>query len=453
MIPVFELWRRAEKLALVNPKGSIRAVVAFYKREEGSHIRFLSLPASSIEIDGRRIDPAFALAIFVNNRTVGLGAEEVWLNCPEGLFREFEGYLRSRFGYLFGFMEAIYGRPFELRLRGEDEIRSLRPFRSKPLGFSPKPGGFLGVDLGRSDLKVVYAEDGALAGGLKRNWAPERFDSPERHADEIIEAVEELLGRAGVRGFKAVGLSVAGVVRGGRIKVSGLFSGVKREELHKVENFGDLLSGRLGSPVYVLHDGDAAAVQIKFEREVRGGVLGISLGSGVGAGCVNAEDGIEGLGEIGKTVLDLSDEAPVHRYLGIKGAAIFYLSQNAAFRMAEELGMRLEDESKRAEHLERIKERALGGDEGFEEIPIRMGEFIALSLPEILDIYSDADIRLVELYGRAVSGRFGEIVLESALKTLRDLYPEVASEVRVERGGMAELGQALAAARYASLLA
>ena len=188
MIPVFELWRRARELA-AETSGSIKATVAFYKSGEGSHVRSLPLPASPIEIGGRRIDPAFALAVFVNNRAVGLGAEEVWVSCPEGLFREFERCLRSRFGYLFGFMGAIYGRPFELRLKGEEEIRSLPRFRSKPLTFSPKPGGFLGVDLGRSDLKVVYAEDGALAGGVKRNWAPEGFDSPERHVGEIVKAL------------------------------------------------------------------------------------------------------------------------------------------------------------------------------------------------------------------------------------------------------------------------
>lgn len=465
ILPVYELWRSFRDLAVENPSSVYEVELAFCKPEVGCHRRRIPIPLKPIKFADMKVDPAFALATYINNRSVALGAQRVWCDCPRDIFRrvrdlfEEEGSSQG-YRYLSDFMGAIYGEPFELILRGRDEIDSSPPPSPLRIESKLRSGGFLGIDLGRSDVKVAYLRNGRFIEGFKKRWAPEEFSAIEMHLDFVTLTVEELMSWLGQPPVTAVGLSMAGVIQGNKIRISGLFSGI--EDREKVSRFGEMLSARLrGKPVYVIHDGDAAALQAKVDGGYEGGILGISLGSGVGVGCINARGELEGLNETGKAVLDLSPDAPIHRSYKFRGAAIFYLSQNAAFRMAEEIGMELDDPTRRAIFLEEIKEKAVRGEIGFREIPIRIGEYLGLSVPELLDIYSDSGIRNIVLYGRVVSGRFGDIIVERAMEVLCERYPTIADQVELgfPRGvpeGMdfetnAELGQAVAAAYYAAL--
>lgn len=465
IIPVHDLWQAFRRMAEENPADFYEVNLAFHKPTAGAHKRRIPIPLKPIRFMNLEIDPSFALAAFINNHVVALGAHQVWVDCPRSIFRKLEDMFKGGpssdgFGYLPGFMESVYGVPFTLRAGHREGISSLPDPSLPKIGSKLRKGGFLGIDLGRSDVKVAYIRDGRFVEGFKKRWAPEGFSSIEMHLNFVLTAAEELMSWLGEPPLTGVGLSTAGVVYEERIRISGLFSGVMDGE--KIPLFGEMLSMRLrGKPVYVIHDGDAAVLQAKLDGRYEGGVLGISMGSGVGFGCVNSKGELEGLNETGKAVLDLSLNAPIHRSYKFKGAAIFYLSQNAAFRMAEELGMRLDDPARRTIFLKEIKDKALKGEPGFREIPLRIGEYLGLSVPEFLDIYGDSGIRHIVLYGRLVSGRFGEIIIERALEVLRERWPQLAAEVELgfpmgTPEGMdgetnAELGQAVAAAYYAAL--
>ncbi|MCD6506035.1 ROK family protein [Candidatus Poribacteria bacterium] len=465
IVPVYDLWETFRRMASENPSDFYEVNLAFHKPGVGAYKRRIPIPLKSFRFMNLEIDPSFALATFINNRAVALGAGQVWIDCPREIFRKlkdmFEGGTSSGgFGYLPEFMESIYGEPFILMMSHREEINSLPDPSLPKLRTKLRKGGFLGIDLGRSDVKVAYIRNGRFVEGFKKRWAPEKFSSIEMHLNFVLTAAEELMSWLGEPPLAGVGLSTAGVVYEGRIRISGLFSGIT--DVEKIPLFGEILSMRLrGKPVHVIHDGDAAMLQARVDGRYRGGILGISMGSGVGFGCVNSKGELEGLNETGKAVLDLNPNAPIHRNYRFRGAAIFYLSQNAAFRMAEELGMRLDEPARRAIFLEEIKDKAAKGERGFREIPLKIGEYLGLSVPEFLDIYSDSDIRHIVLYGRVVSGRFGQIIIGRAREILKKRRPEIADEVELgfpmgTPEGMdgetnAELGQAVAAAYYAAL--
>jgi polyphosphate glucokinase len=145
--------------------------------------------------------------------------------------------------------------------------------------------GVIGVDVGGSGIKAapVDVADGNLTAARVRLDTPHP-STPAAVAATVAEVVGQVVQECGpgaIAPQAAVGLTLPSVIRGGVVRTAAnidpTWIGV-----HAV----DLFSEALGRPVVVVNDADAAGVaEIRFGagRDVRGVVLMVTLGTGIGS--------------------------------------------------------------------------------------------------------------------------------------------------------------------------
>ena len=165
---------------------------------------------------------------------------------------------------------------------------------------------FIGIDVGGTKIASATLCDGRLS---ESTLAHTRLDDQTALIEQLVAAIEALKGP----GVRAVGIGVPSVVdfASGRIRSSAnipLADAPLRE----------LLSGRVGLPVYVDNDATCAALAEAFDdgRFICSDLVMLTIGTGVGSGTVLAGRVYRGATgaapEIGHTIigLDLSDGAP-----------------------------------------------------------------------------------------------------------------------------------------------
>jgi len=396
---------------------------------------------------------------YVHNRLWAVGAQRVVLDCEQGLFDMIEpAFLPGgEFSHQAAMMGDIYGR-FEI-VRGQASGESGAPNDTAQQPGRPKVGKHIGVDLGGSDAKVVALVGGELRHHEKRDWKPKSFREGTQAASVVRDLVERAMAESAIDAPDGIGISSAGIVVDDRIMASGIFGGLPAEEFREwIMPMGERVSEAFGGvPTGVAHDGDMtplwAYVDMGIER-----VLGLSLGTGLGAGFVGEEGRLPGLlCEVGKTILDLSPAAPEHIYNKTRGPALHYCSQNAVFRLAEEAGISLDDFDLLAEKLRHVQRLAGEGDDRAKAIFETVGRYLATAVAEFHGYFETEHVLLV---GRVTAGPTGELLAEAARAALEAGFPEVARTVEVhmpvppagtDPGLVRELGQAMAAAYWSSM--
>lgn len=400
------------------------------------------------------------LRTYVHNRVWAIGAQRVVLDCEQALFDEIEpAFLPGgELSHQAAMMSDIYGGRFEI-FRGSvrDECGSRSGAAQQP--GRPKVGKHIGVDLGGSDAKVVALVDGELLHHEKQDWKPKSLREGKQAVSVVRGLVERALARAGIDAPDGIGISSAGIVVDDQIMASGIFGGMPAGEFREwVMPMGRRVSEAFGGvPTCVAHDGDMtplwAYVDMGIER-----VLGLSLGTGLGAGFVGEGGRLPGLlCEVGKAILDMSPDAPEHIYNRTRGPALHYCSQNAVFRLAEEAGIALDGFDMLAEKLRHVQRLADERDDRAETIFQTVGKYLATAVAEFHDYFGMAHVLLV---GRVTAGATGELLAESSKAALEAGFPEVARTVQIhmptppvgtDPGIVRELGQAMAAAYWSSM--
>ena len=399
------------------------------------------------------------LRTYVHNRLWAIGAQRVVLDCDQRLFDEIEpAFLPSgEFSHQAAMMSDIYGR-FEI-VRGavRDVGQASRGVARQP--GRPKAGKHIGVDLGGSDAKVVALVDGELLHHEKHDWQPKSFRDGKQAVSVVCDLVKNALAKSGTDAPDGIGISSAGIVVDDRIVVSGIFGGMPAEEFREwVMPMGKRVSDTFGGvSTCVAHDGDMTPLWAYVDMGLHR-VLGLSLGTGLGAGFVGDEGRLPGLlCEVGKTIVDMSPDAPEHIYNKTRGPALHYCSQNAVFRLAEEVGIALDELDLLAEKLRHVQGLANGGDERAKTIFQTVGEYLATAVAEFHDCFGMAHVLLV---GRVTAGATGELLLGATRAALEAGFPKVARAVKMHiptpPAGMdadivRELGQAMAAAYWSSM--
>src|SRR5690606_29641178 len=133
----------------------------------------------------------------------------------------------------------------------------------------------LGQDIGGTGIKggVVDVTTGELIG--------ERFQLPTPQpatVDAVLDTVEQIVGAAGWDG--PIGCTFPGIVKDG---VVGTAANVDKAWIGV--NLADDLAHRIGRPVAVLNDADAAGVaemRLGAGRNAPGAVMVVALGTGIG---------------------------------------------------------------------------------------------------------------------------------------------------------------------------
>ncbi len=428
---------RAEAEAAGGPP-----LVIGLERPDGSHFRYATrlLPAGHPRA-GENLFYAERLLKFLLWQR---GGQRVYIGGPKAIGsalgqRYAPGGDRAFDAHFMG--KIVHGRPFELVPCRAEEVP---PERRQHVALGGHLEGCrLGFDLGASDIKVAAVEDGTVRFSREIVWEPTEQRDPDYHYRHIQAALEE--AAAHLPRVEAIGGSAAGIYLDNQTRVASLFRGVPPEHYEAVRTLFLRLQERWGVPLVVANDGEVAALAGAMSLGVRG-ILGIALGSSEAAGYVDAEGTLRGwLDELAFAPVDYAPDAPVDEWSGDRGCGASYFSQQAIFRLAPQVGLIPQGETKAA-RLKSIQRHLEAGEAGARKLWESLGVALGHAIAHYADFYPG--LRHVLLMGRVTSGSGGPILIEQAERVLRGEFPALAARLQLhlpdERSR--RVGQAVAAA-------
>lgn len=247
------------------------------------------------------------------------------------------------------------------------------------------------VDLGGTHLRAALVDDsGRILRHLKQE-TPKR-ESPHAILDALASAAHQWNGND--RPIVAASIMVPGAVDSEKSVV------VQAPNLPSLINFElkAVLQQRLGWPVFLENDANAAAVGEMWLGAARGcrDVVSVTLGTGVGGGVIldgRLWRGSHGsAGEIGHTTVDPFSELKCK--CGNTGCLELFASATAIVRMARELGMK-------EVTAEAVHAAGQAGNEQALSVFKRFGMYLGIGLSNLINLI---DPEIIVLSGGAVNG-------------------------------------------------
>ena len=321
------------------------------------------------------------------------------------------------------FMASVYEKPFEVVQ--VDKVPEEKG-ASQAIG-RHMDGCRIGFDAGGSDRKVSAVVDGETVYSEEVVWFPKTNSDPDYHYEGIVSALKS--AAAHMPRVDAVGVSSAGIYIGNRTMVASLFLQVPRSDFDaKVKDiyirairdtFGDV-------PYVVANDGDVSALAGAMSLE-ENNILGIAMGTSEAVGYVDANGNITGwLNELAFAPVDVSPAAMMDEWSEDIGCGVKYFSQDAVIKLAPAAGIHLDESLSPAEKLKAVQKLMEQPGSPAEAIFRSIGVYLGHSLALYHHFYG---FRHVLLLGRVMSGRGGDIVLDTCKKVLADEYPEIADKI------------------------
>ena len=309
----------------------------------------------------------------------------------------------------------------------------------------------IGFDAGGSDRKVSAVIDGEPVFSEEVVWFPKINSDPDYHYEGIVAALKSAAEH--MPRVDAVGVSSAGVYIDNRTMSASLFLQVPKEDFDaKVKDiyiravrdtFGDV-------PYAVCNDGDVSALAGAMNLG-ENNVLGIAMGTSEAVGYVDSEGRITGwLNELAFVPVDASPAAMRDEWSGDIGCGVKYFSQDAVIKLAPAAGINLSPDLSPAEKLKEVQKLMEIPGSPAEGIYRSIGVYLGHSLALYHSFYG---FKHVLLLGRVMSGRGGDIILETAKRVLDDEYPEIAGGLNVSLPDekSRRVGQSVAAASLPEL--
>ena len=323
------------------------------------------------------------------------------------------------------YMANVFEHPFEIVACDRvPEVNGGAKAIGRHLG-----GCRIGFDAGGSDRKVSAVIDGEPVFSEEVVWFPKTNSDPDYHYDGIVSALKS--AAAHMPRVDAVGVSSAGVYIDNRTMNASLFLQVPKDLFEAkvkdiyiraiTDTFGDI-------PYVVANDGDVSALAGAMDLG-ENNVLGIAMGTSEAAGYVDDQGRITGwLNELAFVPVDASPDAVRDEWSGDIGCGVKYFSQDAVIKLAPAAGIELDPALSPAEKLKAVQDLLAGGSEAAEKIYRSIGVYLGHSLALYHGFY---DFNYVQLQGRVMSGRGGDIILDTAKAVLADEYLEVARAIDV----------------------
>ena len=304
------------------------------------------------------------------------------------------------------------------------------------------PRRVIGIDAGGTNLRGGVVDDELVVHHrVHRQW---RGADRQETLDIFVQAVEEV--RAVASDVDAVGFGIPALVD----RDAGIACWSTHLPLEDVP-FRDLMSERLGLPVFVDNDANAAMLaehRHGAAREVRHAVL-VALGTGIGSGLLldgRIYRGASGFAaEIGHMVVDLDGEECQGDCPG--RGCLEVLASGTAIGVAGEEAARLEPESALGRRLAGggevtgglVTELAHDGDELARSVLAEIGRRLGAGLAGVVNVFNP---ELVVVGGGALAagelllGPAREVVAARALPPMRDLVRIVPAHFGEEAGMM-----------------
>jgi glucokinase len=303
----------------------------------------------------------------------------------------------------------------------------LSPARAERLVFA--------VDLGGTHLRVALVDgSGNILQHLKQETP--KGDSADCILDALAAAAREW--NCDERSVIAASIMVPGAVDSEKAVV------VQAPNLPSLVNFGlkAELERRLGWPVVLENDANAAAVGEMWLGAARGcsDVMSVTLGTGVGGGVILGGKlwrGSHGsAGEIGHTTVD--PFSGLKCKCGNTGCLELFASATAIVRMAREQGMD-------AVSAEKVYEAGRSGDETALSVFNRCGMYLGIGLANLINLI---DPQVIVITGGAVNG-WDLFASEMQRQVEERAFRATAQQVRIARSECGDNAGLLGAARLA----
>ena len=321
------------------------------------------------------------------------------------------------------FMANVYERPFEVVL-----CDAVPAEYSNPQAVGRHMDGCrIGFDAGGSDRKVSAVIDGESVFSEEVVWYPKVTEDPDYHYEGIVSALKaaaEHLPRV-----DAVGVSSAGIYINNRTMVASLFLKVPKELFDEkvkdiyiraiTDTFGDV-------PYVVANDGDVSALAGAMSLG-ENNILGIAMGTSEAVGYVDENGNVTGwLNELAFAPVDANPEAMADEWSGDIGCGVKYCSQDGGIKLAPRAGIELNGDDAPAQKLKAVQALMESGDSRAEAVYRSIGVYLGHTLAFYHSFYG---LKYVLLLGRVMSGRGGDIILDTCKAVLAEEYPEVADKI------------------------
>jgi len=302
----------------------------------------------------------------------------------------------------------------------------------------------IGVDFGGSDYKVAAVIDGEAVYSNENVWNPKINSDPDYHYNGIVSALKE--SAAHLPRVDAIGISSAGLVANNRILAAQLFQKVPKElfdlkgrdsYIRAVKEIGE------GIPFEVANDGDVAALAgaIGLNKD---NVLGLAMGTSFIGGFVDKAGNLSNwISELAFAPVDASPQAAMDEWTRDIGVGVQYFCQEAVIKLSRAAGISLEGYDTPAKKLKAVQVLLDEGHAGAAAIFRSIGCYLGYTAAFYYDTY---EVDSILLLGRTVSGKGGDIVLETANAVLRDEYPELPVKLMLPDEKTRRMGQSVAAA-------
>ncbi len=323
------------------------------------------------------------------------------------------------------FMSHVFEHPFEVV-----SVDLLPGAKDDPKSVGGHLEGCrIGFDAGGSDRKVSAVIDGEAVYSEEVVWFPKTTADPDYHYDGIVAALKS--AAAHMPRVDAVGVSSAGIYINNRTMNASLFLKVPPELYEKkvkdiyiraiTDTFGDI-------PFSVVNDGDVTALAGAMSLGASN-VLGIAMGTSEAAGFVDSEGRITGwLNELAFVPVDASSEAMRDEWSGDIGCGVKYFSQDGVIKLAPAAGIELDAELSPAEKLKAVQKLMEAGDPRAAAVYRSIGCYLAHTLAYYYALYHCENLLLL---GRVMSGKGGDILLDTCKSVLADEYPALSGKLRL----------------------
>lgn len=303
----------------------------------------------------------------------------------------------------------------------------------------------IGFDLGGSDRKTAAVIDGEVVFSEEVPWDPYFQSDPNYH----LEGIRHSLKRAAehLPRVDAIGGSAAGNYLHNIVRVASLFRGVTDTERYDAEVRPMFLKLKLewgNVPFDVINDGDVTALAAAMNFDIHS-VLGIAMGTSMAVGYCDPKGHLTpGINELAFAPVDDNPAAAIDEWSGDRGCGVQYFSQQAVARHAKNLGLDY-GVMPFPEQLIEVQNLIKQGDEKAATIFTNIGSDLGHSIKHYARFY---EIENLLILGRVTSGDGGQLILDTARKTMAEHYPDLDEKISFVTPDetMKRHGQAIAAA-------
>ena len=323
------------------------------------------------------------------------------------------------------FMSKVFEHPFEVV-----PVDQLPEAHDEPKAVGGHLNGCrIGFDAGGSDRKVSAVIDGEPVYSEEVVWFPKTTADPDYHYNGIVSALKSAAEH--MPRVDAVGVSSAGIYINNRTMNASLFLKVPQELYEKkvkdiyiraiTDTFGEI-------PYCVINDGDVTALAGAMSLGASN-VLGIAMGTSEAVGFVDTEGRITGwLNELAFVPVDANPAAMQDEWSGDIGCGVKYFSQDGVIKLAPAAGITLDPELSPAEKLKVVQKLMEAGDNRAAAVYRSIGCYLAHTLAYYHALYGCENLLLLS---RVMSGKGGDVLLDTCKAVLADEYPALSGKLRL----------------------